>query len=377
MVAICEFCGKEFKKYPSSKKKYCSKECSIANRSKKVKYVKFTCEQCGKNFYHTEREVKNAKSKNQKIRFCSKKCKSDFWGKDRVEVACPVCGKKFLQQKRLVHENHCCSPECSAKNPANRLLMGQETTLICKHCGKPFNKKVSYIKKQEKRGQPVLFCSRKCFNDYIHPDTVKVKCKNCEKIIKVTKDREDKINFCDIDCRLDYYKKQKITLICKHCGKTFEAIQSQKDKKFCSQQCFDEYRRIIKDTYAKLQHYLRSSLNYRKWHSDVLRRANWKCEDCGAYNNLNVHHKNELYNIALKYNFNIQEILNSKEFNDVDNGECLCIDCHIKRHPYNIKLINLKGQYCRRKFKAAKKLTTIRTELNGKTGEIRNPNRRR
>lgn len=51
------------------------------------------------------------------------------------------------------------------------------------------------------------------------------------------------------------------------------------------------------------------------WREEVLKRANHKCEICGSEDNLNAHH--------------IQSAtLNPMLANDVDNGICVCEQCH-------------------------------------------------
>lgn len=382
ITAICKNCSKEFLKYPSSSKMFCSKQCDIEYRSKKVEKVKFTCEECGKEFTRTRREINSAKNQNQQIRFCSLKCKSDHWGKNRVEVTCPVCGKKFLQQKNKANLKYCCSPECSAKNPNNRRLMGQEIDLKCPVCEKIFKKRVSYIRKTAKKGQKVWCCSKKCADAYktIHPNKTKpnvskkrlsikpmktFECLNCHKEFQNRKNRK----FCSNECRLIYVQKGTKEIQCQQCDKTFKttAYKIKQGRKYCSIACRDKARQIEYDTYGKLAHYLRSTKVYEDWRKSVCDNAHWHCEICGEpiNGNLEVHHKITLYQICKKYDFDIDSILTSQEFTDINNGSCLCLDCHIKQHPYNNKLRNKKGQFCRREFNTTEKLTTIRTELSG------------
>lgn len=384
ITATCKNCSKEFQKYPSSNKMFCSRKCSVEYRSKKVEVVEFVCEQCGKTFTRTKREVKNAKYKGHPIRFCSKKCKSDYWGRNRVEVTCPVCGKKFLQQRRLAHENHCCSPECSAKNPANKMIQGEDINLICPICKKTFTRKLSYIHKTAKKGQKTWCCSKKCADElktFKEFRTTKVitasplveyTCEHCGKTIKSRKPRK----YCSNDCRIAHARRNSKELVCVQCGKPFHTngYDVKRGRKYCSKECLKEARRIERDTYGKLSHYLRSTKAYKDWRKDVCDRANWHCEICGKPidGDLEVHHNITLYQICKQYDFDLDAILASKEYTDVNNGSCLCLDCHIKKHPYDNKLRNKKGQFCRREFKTARRLTTTRTELSGE-GQEPNP----
>lgn len=371
MITVkCEVCGKEFQKYPSSSKKYCSMNCRDEAKKRKTEMVEFICEQCGKPFLRTAREARRVKKIGGEIRFCSKKCKSDFWGRNRKLVTCPVCGKEFLQQERLAKYNRCCSSECAAKNPNNRNAHPQEmVTLVCEACGKEFTKPASYIKKQEKRGQRVRFCSTKCAG-HEAKNLSQIACKQCGKMFQP---RSEENEFCSEECVHAYRHEQNShTLICAQCGKEFETTRYKYEhgRKYCSMECRRKAVAVERDTYAKLQHYLRNCKEYQQWHSAVLEKAGWSCQDCGAHGGiLNAHHKLSLYRIAKMYDFDEDKIIASQEFNDVDNGECLCLDCHIKRHPYHKALRNKKGQFCRREFKTAKKLTIKRTELSGKTVE--------
>ena len=64
--------------------------------------------------------------------------------------------------------------------------------------------------------------------------------------------------------------------------------------------------------------------------------------------------------------FNIDNILMSDIFNDVDNGQCLCEKCHQNKH-YQLRgeTRNSKGQFCRLVSKELED-EMIRAELSGK-----------
>lgn len=73
-----------------------------------------------------------------------------------------------------------------------------------------------------------------------------------------------------------------------------------------------------------------------------MERDDFKCVECHKDSDLIVHHINELYNIVKKYNFILDDILNSPEFNDINNGMTLCKKCHNKKHPW---LKDEKGRF--------------------------------
>ena len=60
----------------------------------------------------------------------------------------------------------------------------------------------------------------------------------------------------------------------------------------------------------------------------------YKCTKCGSKENLHAHHIIRLYDICEQYNMNADEILNSEEFHDINNGITLCQNCHALEHPY-------------------------------------------
>ena len=380
ITTICGYCGKEFEKYPSQKKKFCSKECFIKNRSKNVKDIEFVCEECGNSFTRSRGYVNSANKKGMRIRFCSRECKTKHWGRNRVEVTCPVCGKKFLQQARLAHIRLCCSPECSAKNPDNRMLQGNNVTLVCPVCKKEFERRGSYIRKTKKKGQTEWCCSRDCAKKYASIKPVKERayfrekktiiCLHCGNEFQSRAPKK----FCSEECRKAYSKRKTKMKKCSQCGKKFKVtgFQAKRERKYCSIECFNQARKIEHNTYEKISHYLRSTEQYDLWRQNVCNAANWKCEKCKKQidGDLEVHHKRTLYSICKQYNFDVDKIIQSYEFNDIDNGECLCHDCHVKEHPYDNKLRNKKGQFCRLEFKAMEKLKIKRTELSGETDEI-------
>lgn len=123
-IKECLTCGKEFESYISANKKYCSKTCANRRQSKQITYHDFICENCGKTFQRTGRQVRNMNHKGHEIKYCSIKCKQEAWGKTRKETTCPICGTVFLMQARLWHENskYTCSPECAKLNPDNRTI---------------------------------------------------------------------------------------------------------------------------------------------------------------------------------------------------------------------------------------------------------------
>lgn len=69
----------------------------------------------------------------------------------------------------------------------------------------------------------------------------------------------------------------------------------------------------------------RSTYQYKDWHDSVLKRDNYVCQCCGIKNGL-----------GKRIKFNVHHIFNFADNEDlryeVDNGICLCDECHRKFH---------------------------------------------
>lgn len=111
---ICQYCNIEYNARRSSSK-YCSKECQIKVRTKKVK-VK--CDYCGKEI------EKKACHMKQEHHFCNSKCRGKWDSENKIgknhpqytsiEVKCSYCGKLYIIRKYKLNETekHYCSREC-------------------------------------------------------------------------------------------------------------------------------------------------------------------------------------------------------------------------------------------------------------------------
>ena len=88
----------------------------------------YVCEYCGKIFY--------SKAPQSIVRFCSKKCASNYSYKFGVayKKVCPKCGKEFSS---LVKRAKYCSPECA--NSSRKTIIPR----ICPTCGNTFQPKSS------------------------------------------------------------------------------------------------------------------------------------------------------------------------------------------------------------------------------------------
>ena len=139
--------------------------------------------------------------------------------------------------------------------------------------------------------------------------------------------------FCSKECAYKYKsfggKKGKHypnsqrarTVICPVCGKEFRAVHDYKGRKavYCSKECWSNRgshkRKIVRTP------------EFIKWKKEVFLRDNHTCQICGSKTHLEAHHIKEKRNYPkLQY--------------DVENGICLCHECHIKTDNYGYKAIN-------------------------------------
>lgn len=356
VVVKCETCNKDIEKYQSqidsskTKKFYCSKECRSIYRSEQVKKEKFTCYNCEETFYKTHREIKNANSKNHQIKYCSKKCMLEHKHVESRIVKCNECGNELTRRVADIYETNFCNVSCYKEFHSKNEMV----ELVCECCDKRFYHKRHYVERQLERSQPVRFCSNECKIAEKQKNMAKVNCPICKKdFLKNIEKINDGANCCSRKCREAYIEiNHRHYVTCSQCNVIFAKNKyrfNRASKHFCSQNCYDNYRTASRDTYKKISHYLRSSKEYEKWRKDVFARDNYKCVDCGKEHDSHAHHIQELHKICNNCNMNIDDILKSEEFNDINNGITLCGECHNKRHPFLKR--DSKGRFCRLKIR--------------------------
>lgn len=335
---------------------------------KEVEYIEFTCEYCGKKFSRLRRHVKGSLNKGQPIRYCSRECANH--GRDtRVEEKCCVCGKTILVQAAHHFENSrkTCSPEC-AKIKHDQVT--EKIELECKNCHKKFYTTHSYYEKQQKRGQSIRYCSKECQMTVWQKNTVEISCKICGKKFRLNKEKVSLDgNCCSLACRKEFYKNNRHEVTCNYCGKTFYVTDSKfKQRKtgifYCCEECRINSIKQSKYEYWQIAHYLRSTDNYKKWRLGVLEAANYTCSKCGVHSNVHAHHVKSLYDIIKENNFSISKALESDIFNDINNGQVLCIDCHQKEHPY-LNKDKKTGRFMPLQDENETSLAIIKAELSG------------
>jgi 5-methylcytosine-specific restriction endonuclease McrA len=80
---------------------------------------------------------------------------------------------------------------------------------------------------------------------------------------------------------------------------------------------------------------IRSLYEYRKWRTDVFKRDNFTCSDCGK-NKTYVeadHHPEKFIDIIRKNKIDsIEKAVRCEELWDIENGRTLCKKCHKGKH---------------------------------------------
>lgn len=80
---------------------------------------------------------------------------------------------------------------------------------------------------------------------------------------------------------------------------------------------------------------LRNLNKYKKWRTEVFKRDNYTCQECGKTKcYLEAHHKITVSKIIEKYKIkSIKELLKCSLMWKINNGVTLCKSCHNKAHP--------------------------------------------
>lgn len=183
-------------------------------------------------------------------------------------------------------------------------------------------------------------CNKCGFETDKKPESKNSTCKNCNKgrfqvwnkceCGKWFHPQRIDQKYCSKECAYKYretggkkgkkypHTQRARIVICPVCGKEFRAIHEYKDRKsvYCSKECWSKRggkrRKVIRTP------------EFRKWKSEVFKRDNYTCQECGANTMLEAHHIKEKVNFPeLEY--------------DVDNGICLCHDCHRKTDNYGYR----------------------------------------
>lgn len=145
---ICEHCGASFDSQKSNKRRFCCHECywnHISKNNDRTK-VEINCLQCKKQFVKFPSDPKI---------FCSLKCS----GKQRItsstDYKCDNCGKTYSKRDVSGYKNKFCTHKCAYE------YRHKSATAVttCAKCGKTFEVNKT-VKASGKKG---IYCSLKCY----------------------------------------------------------------------------------------------------------------------------------------------------------------------------------------------------------------------
>lgn len=180
----------------------------------------------------------------------------------------------------------------------------------CKDCRLLFqkNKNEEYKKPCPECGVKIARCSEYCRSCYHKSEKG---LDNHNKISEFNK-RKKKLHFC-VDCGVSIYRQSKRCMKCKSKG-----VNNSNWKEGAS----------------SLKKRIMSSFEYRQWRSDVFKRDDYTCLECGIRGvYLHAHHIVRFSSIVDKYGINtIEQAIDCSELWDINNGSTLCVCCHNNLH---------------------------------------------
>ena len=206
-----------------------------------------------------------------------------------MKANCYICGKEFERRKSLIEraKHPVCSRECQAQ------LYTKKQDMKCDVCGKKITRAVSRLKRNNHN-----VCSRECYSKLatMNNSKIEIECPNCNKFFSVWPYRvkRDKIICCSPSCATEF------------------RLKDSKNHPLYNPEISEEKRQKRK---AKE----RTSKDVR-WRRNILIKYNFTCQICGKNQGKLVAHHLDGY---LKY---------PDKRLDLDNGVCLCRECHIDFH---------------------------------------------
>ncbi|MFA5072090.1 MAG: hypothetical protein WC511_07120 [Candidatus Pacearchaeota archaeon] len=168
-----------------------------------------------------------------------------------------------------------------------------------------------------------VFCNKKCYSLW-------------QKTQKISEERKLKASNTLKGRKITWIKKSGKYIKCKVCNKEFYITNSGLNRRFCSRRC-SKLRENNPGWTGKLKETIRKTIEslyeYRLWHSDVLKKDNFKCQKCFSNKNIIVHHIKKVSSIIDEYNIKtIDDAINCQELWNINNGLTLCQDCHKEEH---------------------------------------------
>lgn len=210
----------------------------------------------------------------------------------------------------------------------------------CAQCGATLQRRPSEIARYER-----FFCDRECRGRWQTEEaTIELECEECEEIFTRLRSRiRHRTALCSAECRGRWQARQRtgesaanwrggpIRRECERCGEEYEVPASWSGSKYCSRDCSAAAQSASFQGEGNPQWrggvtaLRRNRPHQRRWPRLVKERAGWLCELCDSDDEVHAHH---IIPIAE----------DPAQMDDIDNGICLCADCHTKVHTGEIIL---------------------------------------
>lgn len=200
-----------------------------------------------------------------------------------------------------------------------------------------------------------------------------ITCPICNKKFDV-KEYSKQI-YCSIECsRISWNgsKKHSILKNCLVCNSEFYTIPSRiKDNrgKYCSKKCWyivlketspftinnpsknELFKNKMNDSKRGEKNYnwkggitpLRTQIYrsdiFKNWRDEIFKRDNYTCKNCGKVGGrIEAHHLKSFSKIILENKIlTLEDAINCNELENIDNGVCLCHECHEQTDTYGWK----------------------------------------
>jgi hypothetical protein len=206
-----------------------------------------------------------------------------------VTKVCEICGKEFnvYRYKLKRGGGKYCSNECKTKAKTTRQKR------ICEYCGNEFEAHTYLIQKGGGK-----YCSKSCYHAASRHN-IKCNCIICGKEFTINKSqlKEGRGRYCSIDCACNG-----------NCGENHHAW---------------------KGGITTIAEKIRKSNEYMNWRSEVFRRDEYRCQNCGSKHKLNAHHIIKFSYILNKNMINsFKDALLCEDLWDISNGITYCEGCH-------------------------------------------------
>lgn len=131
--------------------------------------------------------------------------------------------------------------------------------------------------------------------------------------------------------RKGYLLKTKKNFFCNN--KCHAKFKKTKDYSWCTKENHWNWKGGISFIGKSLYKQLRKIKKYTDWRSDIYKRDNYTCVNCGVVGGkLNVDHCPKPFSLIIKENNikTLEEAISCGKLWDINNGRTLCVDCHLK-----------------------------------------------